>query len=83
MNTPHDPKLRLCKVGDKIGYFHTWEQKSDVIPPSPMRGGHPGGVVSQMFAIVEFTDGIERVQPCNVKFYDEITMQLAILNKTD
>lgn len=66
-----ESKLRLCKVGDKLGYFHAWEQCSDVVPPSIMRGGHQGGVVSQMYALVEFTDGIKRVQPWDIKFVDE------------
>ena len=65
------PELRLCQVGDELGYFHTWEQVSSVLDPSPLRGGHPGGTVAQMYAIVEFADGVKRVQPYEVKFVDE------------
>ena len=65
------PKLRLCQVGDELGYFHTWEQVSSVLDPSPLRGGHPGGTVAQMYAIVEFADGVKRVQPYEIKFVDE------------
>ena len=37
-----------------------------------MIGGHPGGTVSQVYAIVEFADGtIKRVQPYDVQFIDE------------
>lgn len=37
-----------------------------------MIGGHPGGTVSQVYAIVEFADGtVKRVQPYDVQFIDE------------
>lgn len=75
-----EPELRLCKVGDQLGYFHTWEQWSDVIAPSLMRGGHQGGVISQMYALVEFTDGVKRVQPCDIKFIDKNNIFLAKIN---
>lgn len=32
------PEIRLCKVGDEYGYFHTWEQYSVPIPESPLIG---------------------------------------------
>lgn len=75
------PELRLCKVGDELGYFHIWEQTSDVIAPSPMRGGHQGGVVAQMYALVEFADGVKRVQPYDVKFVDEDNEYLTRMNE--
>lgn len=63
--------LRLCMVDGKLGYFHTWEQYSEVIDPSPLKGGHPGGTIAQVFGIVEFSNGIRRVNPCDIKFITE------------
>lgn len=34
---------RLCEVKGELGYFHLWEQWSNVVDASPLRGGHPGG----------------------------------------
>lgn len=34
---------RECVVNGKVGYFCCWEQWADVIEPSLMTGGHPGG----------------------------------------
>ena len=71
-NYIYGPKLRLCQVGEELGYFHIWEQTSSVVEPSLMVGGHPGGTVAQVYALVEFSDGsIRRVQPYEVKFVDE------------
>lgn len=63
-------KYRTCEVGDRIGYFHRWEEISDVIPLSPMIGGHQGGQVSRVYGIVEFADGVKEVLPCDIKFRD-------------
>lgn len=68
---------RTCMVDGRPGYFHCWEQYSDVIGPSLLVGGHPGGTVAQVFGIVEFSDGVERVQPYNIKFTDEQSDTLA------
>lgn len=68
---------RLCKVGDRIGYFHDWEHYSKPIEGSPLIGGAPPGVFSCMFAIVEFSDGVKRVDPTRVHFCDE---NYALLN---
>lgn len=64
-------KTRLCKVNGETGYFHTWEQWSNVIDASLLRGGHPAGQISQVHGIVEFKDGIRRVDPTRIKFCDE------------
>lgn len=68
---------RLCKVEGKLGYFHTWEHYSRPVEASPLVGGAPAGVISQLFGIVEFTDGVKRVEPYMIHFCDE---QNAILN---
>ena len=57
-------ELRLCKVGEELGYFHCWEQYGDVI--------YPGGQHSRLFGIIEFDDRIERVDPSKIQFVDEI-----------
>lgn len=63
---------RLCKVNDKYGYFHTWEHFSQPIEASIMIGGHPGGVVSYITGIVEFSDGsVRRVDPTRIIFVDD------------
>ena len=74
-------KTRLCKVGDRHGYFHTWEQYSAPIPESPLIGGAPAGVIAQVFGIVEFADGVRRVQPYEIVFFDEQSRCLAQLDE--
>lgn len=64
-------ELRLCKVDEEIGYFHCWEQYSDVIAPGLTVGSHPGGQYSRIFGIIEFDDRIERVDPSKIQFVDE------------
>lgn len=64
-------ELRLCKVGEEFGYFHCWEQYGDVISPGLTVGSNPGGQYSRVFGIVEFVDGIKRVDPPQIKFADE------------
>ena len=65
-------ETRLCKVGDEYGYFHTWEHYSKPLPASPLVGGEPAGVFSQVFGIVEFHDGVRRVDPTQIKFHDDV-----------
>lgn len=74
-------ETRLCRVDDRIGYFHTWEQFSLPVAASPLQGGPPAGVIAEVFAIVEFETGIEKVHAYNVKFCDEIHADLVAINK--
>ena len=69
-------KYRLCEVKGEIGYFHGWEEIYDVISPSPMIGGHPGGQVSRTYGIVEFPNRIEEVIPSQIKFRDKTSGEL-------
>lgn len=46
-------ETRLCEVDGELGYFHCWEHWSNVIDASPLRGGHPGGQIGQIYEIVE------------------------------
>lgn len=62
---------RLCEVKGELGYFHLWEQWSNVVDASLLRGGHPAGQIGQVYGIVEFKDGVRRVDPESIKFCDE------------
>lgn len=68
---------RPCYVKNQDGtirgkaLFHRWEQYSKVIPPSPMIGGHQGGVNSYVMGIVEFEDGtVDTIFPEFIRFAD-------------
>lgn len=74
---------RLCRVGDKIGYFHAWEFYSEPLGASPMIGGAPAGVFSKMFGIVEFAEGVRRVDPTDICFCDEMSDMLKERNKNE
>lgn len=76
-------ETRLCKVKGKHGYFHTWEHYSKPIEASPLVGGAPAGVISQVFGIIEFEDGVQRVQPYDIKFLDETSKILHFLNERE
>lgn len=73
--------LRLCEVNGELGYFHTWATVSYPIEPSPMIGGHPGGIVSSVYGVVEFPDRVDYVDPRKMKFQDEISYTLYSMNK--
>lgn len=76
------PELRLCKVGDRLGYFHTWEFHSTPVSASPFVGGAPAGVLSFVMAIVEFSDGtVRRIDPEHLVFCDETNKILALIEK--
>lgn len=68
---PIKQTTRDCMVDGRPGNFHTWEQYSQPVPASPLQGGAPAGVIAQVFGIVEFSDGVERVPPYKIKFTDE------------
>lgn len=77
MATPWETKLnfswstRLCEVHDCVGYFHTWELYSEPLPASILVGGAPAGIFSRVYGIVEFPNGITRVDPTEIHFIDE------------
>ena len=41
--------------------FHRWSQESWIVPPSLLAGGHNGGVISKIMAVMEFEDGSVRL----------------------
>ena len=73
LNLTVEHPTRLCVVHDEVGYFHMWEHYSRPIPASPLVGGEPAGVLSQIFGIVEFKNGVRRVDPGDIVFRDEVT----------
>lgn len=74
---------RACTVNGENGYFHLWEQYSQPVGESPLIGGPPAGVISQVFGIVEFEDGVRRVQPYDIKFCDDEHMMIHEWNESD
>lgn len=69
------PEMRPCWINDgeikRKALFHCWEQKSQLLGASLMLGGHPGGVVSGMVALVEYEDGtMHEEYPRDVRFDD-------------
>lgn len=72
---------RLCEVNGELGYFHCWENYSDVVAPSLMQGGHHGGQYSRMLGIVEFPDGMRRVEVTDIRFVDEEARDIIQINK--
>lgn len=72
---------RLCMVKDKLGYLLLFEQYSAPIEPSLMVGGYPGGTFSRVFGVVEFSDGVKRVEIDEINFCDEDHDYLCELEK--
>ena len=68
---PIKQHTRSCMVEGRPGVFHLWEQYSQPVQASPMIGGRPAGVISYVNGIVEFADGVKRVDPCYIEFTDE------------
>lgn len=64
-------EYRICKVEGKKALFHRWNEHCDVVEPSPMIGGTPGGQIKYITGIVEFEDGsIKEVYPAKITFKD-------------
>lgn len=74
-------KSRLCQVDEELGYFHAWEHYSKPLEASPLIGGALAGVFSKIFGIVEFSDGVRRVDPSKIVFCDEENEILSEMEK--
>lgn len=62
-------EYRPCRVEGKRALFHRWEDRAEIVQPSPMVGGHPGGALKWTVAIVEYEDGmVAEVLPEDVQF---------------
>ena len=44
-------------------------------------GDHPGGQIRQVYGIVEFKDGVRRIDPAKIKFCDDENAILAEMEK--
>lgn len=64
-------ELRDCEVDGRPGLFHTWEHYSRPVEASLLRGGAPAGFVSGVLGIIEFSDGVKRVDPERIRFCDD------------
>lgn len=72
------PERRICVVETyeanrkkRRAFFHLFTTSARPIEPSTLRGGHPGGQVSNPIAIVEYEDGtVDTVEPSRVRFLD-------------
>ena len=63
--------LRPCMVNNKPALWHRWTTRSEIIPPSALRGGHSGGNITACYALIEYKDGqVEEVYPGCVRFLD-------------
>ena len=63
--------MRLCMVNERKAMFHCWQPVSEVLSPSPMRGGHQGGTLRYTVGIIEYENGeVEEVAPKNIVFLD-------------
>lgn len=81
MDTKDFLNARLCEVNGRPGFFHCWEQFSNPVPASLLMGGEPAGVISSVFGIVEFSDGVKRIDPASIDFCDEQNQVLYALEK--
>lgn len=63
--------FRPCLVDGRNAMWHRWTIREEIVPPSIMKGGHCGGHVSCLFALVEYEDGtVAEVLPHKVRFLD-------------
>ena len=63
--------LRTCRYNDENYLFHCFEQRSHIVSASIAVGGHPGGQVSEVFALIEDEKGnFFRVDSTAIVFTD-------------
>lgn len=64
-------EIRPCFVNGVKTLWHGWSEKSEIVPPSMLKGGHRGGVATCPLAIIEYEDGhVDAVFPWDVRFAD-------------
>ena len=64
-------EYRPCIVEGRKALFHRWHTISNVLSPSPMIGGHPGGQITYTRAIIEYEDGtVSQCNPTDITFCD-------------
>lgn len=68
--------LRPCVIekrgsNPRNAVFHCFGQFSEVVAPSPLEGGHGGGQIANIMAVVEYPDGqVDEVPAYCVRFTD-------------
>ena len=62
---------RPCWYKGQKAMFHRWAQRSEIVAPSPMVGGHGGGTLYWIAGIIEFENGtICEAMPEHIRFAD-------------
>lgn len=70
--------LRPCLVNGEKALFHRWVDQAYIVHPSPLKGGHPGGQVWNVFGLVEMENGqVMEVPSCNIQFTDDPCKEIA------
>lgn len=70
--------LRPCLVSGEKALFHRWVDQAYIVHPSPLKGGHPGGQVWNVYGLVELENGqVMEVPACNIQFVDDPCKELA------
>lgn len=63
---------RKCIFKKEVYTFHGFYQESNVIPPSPLVGGHSGGVIAYPVAIIEDEKGnVMEVEATSIQFVED------------
>lgn len=63
---------RKCIFKKEVYTFHGFYQESNVIPPSPLVGGHSGGVIAYPVAIIEDEKGnVMEVEAIKIQFKED------------
>lgn len=60
------------KKGEVKAIFHGVYQRSKIVCPSLMLGGHPCGVVACPVAVIERSGKLEEVNLCDIKNIREV-----------
>ena len=79
-----EQELRPCIVDGQKALFHRWMDISKVIPPSPLKGGHSGGTIREVFGIIERDDGsVSECYPYEIRFIDGKIEESAFMEEED
>lgn len=74
-------ELRPCIVNNRKALFHKWNDKSRIVEPSPMVGGHGGGVLKYTVGIIEYEGGVvTECFPSEIRFLDTKFMECCFEN---
>lgn len=65
------PCIVYSRPEPRRAFCHLFTTISSVIAPSPAIGGHPGGQISTLVAVVEFEDGnVGTISPDRIRLLD-------------